>query len=274
MMLDLVKNIARPLKEAAITYLNHYNDSAYLEWYFKHSKHLAKFKNLHQGESCFIIGNGPSLNKTNLAALRDYHTFGLNKIYLMLNKVDLNLSYHVAVNPFVIEQSVKEFESMTCPSFLSYKAARGVIHNLNDVYFITTGGPYTFQPNLLKEIPEGHTVTYVAMQIAFYMGFSKVFLIGVDHNFKATGSPDELQTLQGEDANHFDPQYFGNQQWQLPNLEASELSYQLARFFFKRAGGQIYDATIDGNLQIFPKISFEQALDMCTKKTDRITGLA
>lgn len=265
-MKQVLKNKLRPLRNAIQIYVNHYNNQIYLDWYFKHSRYLKKFKNIHQGEGCFIIGNGPSLNQTNLEALKNYHTFGLNKIYLMQDKVNLNLSYHACVNPYVIEQSAEHFRSLNCPSFLSYKASLGKILPNENIYFILTGGSYTFHKDLLKPICEGHTVTYVAMQIAFYMGFSKIFLIGVDHNFKSVGKPNELQTLEGDDPNHFDPNYFSNKQWQLPDLEASELSYTLARFFYTRNGRQIYDATVGGKLDIFPKISFEKALELCPQK--------
>lgn len=260
------ENYLSSFKQAIKFYINYFYKKDYITWYLKHSRYLKQFKNIHQGEGCFIIGNGPSLNQTNLEALKDYHTFGLNKIYLMQEKVDLNLSYHTCINPYVIEQSAEPFKSLNCPSFLSYQASLKKITPNENMYFILTGGPYTFQGDLLQPICEGYTVTYVAMQIAFYMGFTQVFLIGVDHNFKATGKPNEVQTLKGDDPNHFDPNYFGNQQWNLPDLEASELSYHLARFFYNRDGRQIYDATVGGKLDIFPKITFEQALEMCSQK--------
>jgi len=198
-----------------------------------------------------------------LSPLRGYFTFGLNKIYLMFNRIDLKLSYHVAVNPLVIQQSVKEIEALSCPSFLSFRAARKVIQHLDHIFFVATGGPYTFRKDLSREIHEGYTATYVAMQIAFYMGFQKVFLIGVDHNFIVKGRPNETQVLEGEDPNHFDSSYFANNAWRLPDLEGSELSYRLAKFYYTRDGRQIYDATLDGKLKIFPKISFQEALKKC-----------
>jgi hypothetical protein len=104
------------------------------------------------------------------------------------------------------------------------------------------------------------------MQIAYYMGFRNVFLIGVDHNFKTDGKPYEKQFLQGEDINHFDPNYFGNQEWQLPNLAASELAYHLAKYFYNIDDRGIYDATVNGKLNVFPKITFEEALKRCKQK--------
>ena len=265
MVKQLTKHVLLAIIDRINTYA--YHDAIYREWYYKHSKRLMRFKDIHKGKDCFIIGNGPSLNKIDLKPLKDYHTFGLNKIYLMLDRVDLNLSYHVAVNPLVIEQSAKEFETLQCQSFLSFSAARGRVRNLDKFFFIATGGPFTFQEDITREIHEGYTVTYVAMQLAYYMGFRRLFLIGVDHNFKATGVPNEQQLLTGEDLNHFDPQYFGGgKEWHLPDLEASELAYHLARFHFNRAGRQIFDATTDCKLQIFPKIKYEQALARCEKK--------
>ncbi|MFC1882012.1 hypothetical protein ACFL2S_11020, partial [Thermodesulfobacteriota bacterium] len=87
----------------------------------------------------------------------------------------------------------------------------------------------------------------------------------VDHNFHYSGQPNEKQVMQGEDLNHFDSRYFQNCEWQLPDLEASELAYQTAHFYFKRRGRRIYDATVDGKLKVFPKISFENALKRCSE---------
>jgi hypothetical protein len=250
--------------------LINYYDRDYINWYVMHRPRLLKFRNIHQGEDCFIIGNGSSLNKMDLLPLNDYYTFGLNKIHLLLNKFNLDVSFHVAVNPLVIEQSAQEIEMLRCPSFISYRGSNGLITPMDHVYFIITQGrqvPYTFQSNLLQGIHEGYTVTYVAMQIAFFMGFERVFLIGVDHNFIAKGKENEKQYLSGEDLNHFDPTYFSNKEWNLPDLEASELSYHLARFFYSRDNRSIYDATLDGKLNIFPKISYEQALQIAKRKS-------
>jgi hypothetical protein len=198
-----------------------------------------------------------------LKPLRQYHTFGLNKIYLLFDKVDLNLTYLVAVNKLVIQQSAQIYQNFPIPLFLNYKNARDVMNKKENCYFVYTGAKSIFKPDITRKICEGATVTYVAMQIAYYMGFRNVFLIGVDHNFKAQGKPYEKQFIKGQDPNHFDPNYFGNQEWQLPNLEASEFAYDLAKHFYNKDGRRIYDATVNGKLNIFPKMSFEEALERC-----------
>ena len=240
----------------------------YWKWRLLHSNYLKKYKDIHSGCDCFIIGNGPSLNKHNLSCLENYYTFGLNKIYLLFDKSSFRPSYHVAVNPLVIQQSVKEFESLTCPSFLSYLPSEKIVRNLDHINFLLTKSGCTFSGNISERISEGWTVTYIAMQIAYYMGFKTIFLIGVDHNFVSVGLPNEKQFLAGSDPNHFDPNYFGGKEWQLPDLQGSEASFNLAKFFYERDNRKIYDATIDGKLSIFQKISFNDALSLSKKRNE------
>ena len=40
-----------------------------------------------------------------------------------------------------------------------------------------------FSHNVYKYLAQGFTVTYGAIQIAKYMGFSKIYLLGIDHNY-------------------------------------------------------------------------------------------
>ncbi len=260
-----VKNFPSRLKNALLerarVYLTYRDDPLMRSWHYRHARRLRRFKNLHAGESCFIIGNGPSLNEMDLSGLKDCHTFGLNKIYLIFDRVDLNLSYHVAVNRLVIKQSIEAFRALNCPSFLSYKAAFDLTKTGESKFFyLATEGPYTFQRDIASPMHEGHTVTFVAMQVAYYMGFKNIYLIGIDHNFFSEDAPNEQRFLKGDDPYHFDPRYFQNKDWNLPNREASELSYYLARYFFRRDGRNIYDATAKGKLDIFPKIDYEKAL--------------
>jgi hypothetical protein len=82
-------------------------------------------------------------------------------------------------------------------------------------------------------------------------------LIGVDHNFVTQGAANQAIVSQGDDPNHFAPNYFGKGfKWQLPDLEGSERAYTLAREVYHQAGRQVVDATVGGKLTIFPKIDY------------------
>ena len=236
-------------------------------WSKFESPKLEQFRNKHKDEDCFIIGNGPSLNEMDLSLLNDYYTFGLNKIHLIFDRKPFDLSYHVAVNPHVIRQSKKEISNLNCQSFLSYVPAwiNRVISD-NIYYLGDTESNEFFYKDITKGMRQGHTVTYVAMQLAYFMGFKNIYLIGVDHNFNQQGKPNETQKMSGNDPNHFDPNYFKGQVWQLADLEGSEMHYLIAKYVFEKDSRNISDATQQGKLDIFQKLSFEKALSDAVKK--------
>lgn len=220
---------------------------------------LSKFNNIHQNEDCIIIGNGPSLNKMDLSEIKKYHTFGLNKIHLF-KKFDLNLSYLVAVNPLVIEQALEDFETRDIPTFISLENSKEFNFNNSNVYKINSKGAFGFGRKMDEDLYEGGTVTQVALQIAFAMGFKRVALIGVDHNFKQSGDPNAEQKMEQDDENHFDPNYFKGQKWHLADIKANEISYQISEYIYNREKRKVYDATLNGKLNIFEKIDFEFVL--------------
>ncbi|UCF44277.1 MAG: glycosyltransferase, partial [Planctomycetota bacterium] len=219
---------------------------------------LAQFRDKHRGQRCVIIGNGPSLNKMDLSFLKNEITFGMNRIYLLFNKWDFRPTYYVSVNPLVIEQSAGEIYKITSPKFLSLNGLPHVQNHRDNIFLQSIRRP-SFSTDPRNGLWEGHTVTYVAMQLAYFMGFSEVILIGVDHCFKTKGAPNKEIVSQGPDENHFHPDYFGKGvRWQLPDLERSEMAYRLAKQAFEAAGRQIIDATVDGHLTIFPKADYRE----------------
>jgi hypothetical protein len=227
-------------------------------WRRESIRHLRNLKNIHQGQRCFILGNGPSLKQTKLINLRDEYTFGMNRIYLLFPELGFTTTYFLSVNDLVIEQCAQEIRELTIPKFLSWRA-RSYLEPSDTITFLHTtySGP-KFARDARQRLWEGATVTYVALQLAYHMGFEKVILVGVDHNFKTKGKPNTAVVSQGADQDHFDDRYFGKGfRWQLPDLETSERAYQMARKAYSQDGRQVLDATIGGKLTIFPKVGYD-----------------
>jgi len=123
-----------------------------------------------------------------------------------------------------------------------------------------------FQTDVSKGIGAGSTITYGAMQFAHYMGANPVILVGVDHTFavKKTDKKGSIVKSQEDDKSHFDPNYFGKGSWwQLPDLDDSELAYHRAKEKFEQDGREILDATVNGKLEVFKKISINDAKKIC-----------
>lgn len=219
---------------------------------------LMAYKDSHKGERCFILGNGPSLNKTDLELVRNEVTFGLNRIYLLFPQVGFQTNFLVSVNDLVLQQTAKEMAALNFPKFVTWRARKWLRKDPNTIFIDSDfTGPENFSRDATGRIFEGFTVTFVALQLAFFMGFEQVILIGVDHNFTTKGKANEAVISQGDDPNHFAANYFGKGfKWQLPDLEGSERAYTLAREAYQAAGRQVLDATVGGKLTIFPKVDY------------------
>ncbi len=234
-------------------------------WRRESIRRLTALKDRHKGERCFIIGNGPSLKQTDLTRLRDEYTIGMNRFYMVFPELGFTTTYFLSVNSLVIEQCAADFLQLSMPTFFSWRSRRyfhgAPTASLPTFLHTTYTGP-KFARDARGRLWEGATVTYVALQLAFHLGFQQVILIGVDHNFTTQGTPNTTVVSQGDDPNHFHPGYFGKGfRWQLPDLETSERAYRMARQAYERAGRQVLDATVGGKLTVFPKTDYNSLFE-------------
>jgi hypothetical protein len=232
--------------------------AAFHPWRQDTIKRLKGLKDTHKGERCFLIGNGPSLRRTDLSRLKNEFTIGVNRFYLAFPELGFHTSYYLVLNDLVVEQSANEIRALEMPVFVSWRARQWIEPAPNRMFLYTTYTGRKFAPDVSGRVWEGGTVTYAGLQLAFHLGFKQVILIGVDHSYSAQGKPNETVVSQGEDVDHFHPGYFGKGvRWQLPDLASWEWSYQLAKSHYEEAGRQVLDATIGGKLQVFEKVDYD-----------------
>jgi hypothetical protein len=237
--------------------------AAYLHpWRRESIRRLAALKDIHKGKRAFVIANGPSLKHTDMSRLKNEFTFGMNRIYLMFPELGFSTTYLTVVNDLVIEQTANDLANLSLPKFIAWRSRRYFLRQLPitqlPTFLYTSYTSPHFSTDVRGRVWEGATVTNVTLQLAFHMGFQQVILIGVDHNYTATGKPNTTVVSEGDDPNHFSPAYFGKGfRWQLPDLETSEVGYAMAREAYRKAGCEVLDATIGGKLTIFPKVDYE-----------------
>ncbi len=217
---------------------------------------LARFRNLHLGKRAVLVCNGPSLNRMDLSPLRREIVIGLNKIHLGLNRFDFHPRYVVAVNPRVVEQARDGLSSLSAIRFIGARAAKYLPEDAFTYHVPVLDPPHVFSRDLTVGFREGGTVTHAALQVAYWMGFAEVVIIGMDHRYSFEGAPHESRFMEGADPNHFSPDYFAGQTWDNPDLERSEASYAEARRVFEAEGRRILDGTPDGACNIFEKTNF------------------
>lgn len=261
-------------------------------WRRESIRRLAALKDVHKGKRAFIIGNGPSLKQTDTSKLKNEITFGMNRIYLAFPEWGFTTSYLCVTNDLVVEQFVDDISALPIPKFIAWRSHRhfksqfrraelveasnspilkpsvsslqspvsnpqSPISSLPTFVYTTYTGP-RFANDVRWRVWEGATVTNLALQLAFHMGIEKAILIGVDHNFADKGEANKTIVSQGDDPNHFMPNYFGKGvKWQLPDLDTSEIGYTLAHDAYRKAGREVVDATVGGKLMVFPKVEYD-----------------
>jgi hypothetical protein len=230
-------------------------------WRRESIRRLAGLKDIHKGKRAFVIGNGPSLKQTDLGKLRNEITFGMNRIYIAFPEWGFTTTYLCVTNDLVVEQFVDDITALSIPKFIAWRShphfpRQLPITQLPTFVYTSYTGP-RFTADVRRRVWEGATVTNLALQVAYHMGVEKAILIGVDHNFTSKGDANKTVVSEGDDPNHFMPDYFGKGiRWQLPDLDTSEMGYVLAREGYRKAGREVVDATVGGKLTVFPKVEF------------------
>jgi hypothetical protein len=209
---------------------------------------LDKFRN----KEVLIVGNGPSLNETNLERIDGVH-IGMNKINLIFDRKKWRPDIIVCVNGLVLKQNKEFFNTTEIVLILPIKALFLGIKRRKNIIFIRSRSKFRFFSHLKSGLTPGATVTTNALQLASTLSATKVNIVGVDHNFSFKGNKHEIKKMETDDVNHFDKNYFKGNLWGLPDLDGSEKSYMLAKEYFDSQKIPIIDYTINGKLTVFPK---------------------
>jgi hypothetical protein len=230
-------------------------------------KRLLSFRGKHDGRRAFIIGNGPSLNQCDLRLLQDEVTFGVNAIYLNHERMGYYPTYYVVEDEFVAEDRAEEINRLSGPTKFFGNYVNYCIQSQPDVVWLNLRmdyGPYPgfprFSRNAARTVWVGGTVTYVCLQLAYYMGFTEIYLIGFDHSYNIpTDAKIEGTGIlsQSSDPNHFDSNYFGRgYRWHDPMVERMEQAFRRAREVYEASGRRILNATIGGRLDVFERVDY------------------
>ncbi len=228
--------------------------------YKKSYDDLLKFKNIHKNERVVIIGNGPSLLIDDLNKLKDNKviSIGCNAIYKSFDLVKWRPTYYIASDAGTIrllEEEIVPKNILTMDTFLSdnYLKFWDVPHenNYHRFYQIQQSEEPKFSDNFAYGIYSGMSVIYACFQLAVYMGFSSIYLIGCDFDY--------TKNVQGKD--HF----FGNNDDILKKINTInkfdyfyvKKAYRTAKKYADTHGIKIYNATRGGKLEVFPRVDFD-----------------
>ncbi len=232
---------------------------------------LRELKDSRRGEKAVIIGNGPSLNNTDLDLLKGVATFGVNGIYYAGQRLPEPLTFYVVEDTAVFRENTEDVLAYgrTAGTFLLptlYKSACGPEDD--PVFFRMNGGFYKaddpnfcrprFSTNAAEVLYCGQSVTIINLQLAYWMGFSEIALIGMDFSYAVPAGTEikgNLYTSAGDDPNHFDSRYFGaGKTWKDPKLNRVLANYGLAKAVYESDARRIVNSTVGGALEAFDRV--------------------
>ena len=218
-------------------------------------------------DRCFVIGNGPSLNKLDMGLLADEVTFGVNGIFL---KDGFKPTFYVVEDHLVAEDRkarIDELSGVTklFPSYLSYcfeEHPETIFYNHQPRKSFPHG--FDFSTDASEITYTGCTVVFSCLQLAYYLGFKNIYVIGVDVDYqipedvkKTQDYNVEVLDMDSDDPNHFHQDYFGKgYRWHDPQADKMVQSFREAENICSENGVKLYNATPGGKLEEFERINY------------------
>lgn len=223
---------------------------------------IGAMRGRHVGERCFIIGNGPSLTADDVSRLRCEYTFGTNRIYEIYDRTEWRPTYYCIHDMTVAFSSRNDINEKIRQEKIKGVDINDICPRLTDEVCIkrleTEFDPLPeFSDDLEVGFYDGMTVTYTCLQMAVYMGFTEIYLLGVDNNYSkmidSEGNVIEQQNFQ----DHFSENDKLNPDLMIPDIGKMDRAYMAAKQYADSHGIRIYNATRGGKLEVFERVDFD-----------------
>lgn len=243
----------KKIQEQAKKRANGYEDEQFIS--------IKNIKDIHKGKRCFIVATGPSLTLKDLELLHEEFSFGMNSIPKLYEKTtwrptyfgiqDCNVyrnmekiilkTYSQEDNVFVSDLIAQNF---VVPSNFRQFPYDAVYHDNQleiDKYFAE------FSDDCYSIVYDGYSITYSLIQLAIYMGFCEIYLLGVDCSYKR-GAKNHVVDSGNDDKN------------EEKNHDKMIVGYQKAKEYADSHGIKIINCTRGGMLEVYPRENLENVL--------------
>lgn len=266
------------------------------EVYYSYSNYthkIASYKNKHVGERCFVIGNGPSLTLSDLNMLKEEYSFACNDIFLCYDKTEWSPTYYMVSDSIAIKQRFNNadainrvaeksqafFTTIKNHNIFKFKDNDDIknlvffntgfkieceeglqfLYDHHNDYILRTSLFSAFSDNCEKLIYGCGTVTYRMLQLAIYMGFKEIYLLGVDNSYASSGDRSNTKdhsTILSDGYTVIDGKVTNLAGFYV-RTDIMEIAYKSAKKYAEEHNIKIYNATRGGKLEVFPRVDFD-----------------
>ena len=250
----------------------------------KYTGKIKQFRNCHKGRKrCFVIGNGPSLTISDLEKLQGEISFASNTIYAVYDYTTWRPNYYFMGDPAFAnkiaedEMTLKKIVSNCDTAFISVLVKEFNKRNddrFNNICYIRRGNKIDndsklpcFSEECSEVVYASSTITYVLLQMAVYMGFNEIYLLGIDFSFsneqykdgtvQSKNISNHMELIEKEDRkfNEMAKDRVGYSY--LAYIDMQKNGYLSAKKYADEHGIKIYNATRGGKLEVFERVDFD-----------------
>lgn len=221
-------------------------------------KRIELYKNKYKGQRCFIIATGPSLTEEDVSKLKNEITFGMNSLCIMLKKLGWSTTFY-GVQDICVYNSIHSYLNsientiyfISDTIYNTFKSPSGTIPfslNLLNHRYTLDKLKAKFSDDALKQVYDGYSITYSLIQIAVYMGFEKIYLLGNDCNYSK-----DPKKRHFADYGYDDPE---------PDFSGKRIlyAYSCAKDYQEGKEFEIVNCTRGGSLELFRRMDLDEVL--------------
>ncbi len=240
------------------------------------SKILQETVKNFSNKKVIVIGNGPSLLKTDLRDIqekrKDYVLIASNGFYLYTKEKGIEADIYCVEDPYPAEEMREEIMKYSSIRILPFDLIHIYENFKKEIAFVDFRRRlsllkirgFKFNNNLLEKYYWGSTVTYLALQIAANLSPKAVFLVGCDCNYKVN-LKDKIKRntflSNDDDVNHFSPNYFKNKRWHDPKVEVMHNAFRAANDYYKKLSIPLYNCSPGTAIKSIKKLSWNEAIN-------------
>lgn len=247
----------------------------------------ARFHDIHKGERCFVLATGPSIKQQDLRPLANEHCISVNMFFHHEHIQEIAPRYHVVAPnhaPFKFEAVEKMIAGIHARPWTMEGLFFGYTHYPYTAwryfaqhpeyadypihYLDYAGAPPIDEDNyndpaiwnLCGRLFRVRSAVFCALQLAWYMGFTRAYLLGTDYNY--------LEQVDHGQSTHFFPDgkalsdaaFWREREEMFLAYHYAWKRYRFIRTRFEEDGRRIYNATEGGMLDVFPRVALSDAL--------------
>jgi hypothetical protein len=231
----------------------------------------------HAGARCFILCTGPSVRKQDLRRLKGELVISASSAYLHADFEVFKPAYHCV--PQITYGKMTEGDVITWfremgehigeAAMILSSGEQALVESKglfagHRVHYLRLGGETDYSdgsvlPDLTGPLPGPQSVPIMALMLALYLGCTRIYLLGTDHDHFITGTYTHFydrSPVSGKDNSVTDGKVAISRYDELQAFARLWRQYRWLKLCAAQAGARIFNATAGGALDEFERAEY------------------